>query len=333
MISLQTLFLVFTLRGLATCPLMRNEVDLLNRPTCGLATRAVQYDDHDRRISEGDPAAAGQFPWYAEMIIDDHLEKRVHQCGASILTPRVLLTAAHCLLGLEDDFRRGKVDYRVGSNLAFFGEAMIPADYRIHPQFTPAFNRTVPQTSEHPDIALVFLRDPIPHLDHPLGPPLSREEHRYRPNAVCLPQDGQDFGDYVSYQLCGLGATYDGSPTPDVLQWATLHTPSPGARENGFNCTESFLPYGCYPDRQIMTFDNDNKRTESCPGDSGGPLVRMNPPQPRDTLPQRATLAGVVSFGGPKCGRRRNWSIYARVAHYTPWIRQEIKKYFDKLEG
>lgn len=310
-------FIVF----LASCGLayaqVRNEVNDLNRHTCGLATRGFKYDG---RIANGETAADGQFPWYAQMVVIDDLYP-VHVCGASILTPRVLLTAAHCLTGnIADYFQRGKVDFRVGSNLAFSGDVMQPRSYLLHPRY---------DGTDH-DIALVFLWHPIPHLDYPLGPPPSKEIHRYRPNAVCLPQDGQYFGDYISYDLCGMGYTNNGSATPYLLQWAPVHTPSPTAREQGINCTRHFF---CFPDRMIMTYDNYNTWSGSCRGDSGGPMVRMNPPQPHDILKQRATLAGVVSRGAaPGCLMAEKWTIFARVAYYTRWIRQEIKKYFDELE-
>lgn len=54
---------------------------------------------------------------------------------------------------------------------------------------------------------------------------------------------------------------------------------------------------------------------DSCSGDSGGPLVI------RDAL-GNPLLAGVVSFGGYRCGVPRQPTVYTKTVAYLAWIRQ-----------
>lgn len=46
-------------------------------------------DDVDMRIVGGEDAFAGEFPWFSSSITGS-------LCGASLISPNVLLTAAHC---------------------------------------------------------------------------------------------------------------------------------------------------------------------------------------------------------------------------------------------
>lgn len=54
---------------------------------------------------------------------------------------------------------------------------------------------------------------------------------------------------------------------------------------------------------------------DSCSGDSGGPLVVRDPSG-------RPVLAGIVSFGGERCGLRDQPGVYTKTVGYLPWIRE-----------
>lgn len=56
---------------------------------------------------------------------------------------------------------------------------------------------------------------------------------------------------------------------------------------------------------------------DTCSGDSGGPLVIRD-------LFGRPLLAGVVSFGGERCGVPRQPAVYTKTVGYLEWIRQTI---------
>uniref|UniRef100_A0A7M5VC52 ShKT domain-containing protein n=1 Tax=Clytia hemisphaerica TaxID=252671 RepID=A0A7M5VC52_9CNID len=66
------------------------------------------------RIISGRDAKPGQFPWQVAMYVNGHFS-----CGGSILKPDWLITAAHCLQGLQPShnitFVAGELDRSVSS--------------------------------------------------------------------------------------------------------------------------------------------------------------------------------------------------------------------------
>jgi secreted trypsin-like serine protease len=51
----------------------------------------VPLDEHANRITGGNTAARGQFPWQIALIID-----YAWFCGGSLISAQWVLTAAHC---------------------------------------------------------------------------------------------------------------------------------------------------------------------------------------------------------------------------------------------
>jgi secreted trypsin-like serine protease len=51
----------------------------------------VTLDEQASRITNGNTAARGQFPWQAALVIDG-----AYFCGGSLISSLWVLTAAHC---------------------------------------------------------------------------------------------------------------------------------------------------------------------------------------------------------------------------------------------
>ena len=62
----------------------------LNWPKCGTRT-ALTF-----RITLGEEASAGQFPWLGSLIYRNRRGVAVPLCGATLISQQHLITAAHC---------------------------------------------------------------------------------------------------------------------------------------------------------------------------------------------------------------------------------------------
>jgi len=57
------------------------------------------------RIVGGNEAGLGAYPWMANLGYQDNGRPPVYKCGGSLISPKYVLTAAHCVLGLPSGFK------------------------------------------------------------------------------------------------------------------------------------------------------------------------------------------------------------------------------------
>ncbi|XP_062242553.1 ST14 transmembrane serine protease matriptase a [Platichthys flesus] len=237
------------------------------------------------RIVGGQDAEVGEFPWQISL----HVKNFGHVCGASLISPRWLVTAAHCV---QDDARTRYS--QPGTWEAYIG---------LHTQSktgSPAVKMNLKQVISHPnyneytfdnDIALMELASPVTYSDY------------IKP--ICLPAPQHDFKVGTEVWITGWGATREGGTAASVLQKAQVRM------INHTVCDE--LMKGQLTSRMlcagILTGGVD-----ACQGDSGGPLSF-----PSDS---RMFLAGVVSWGDG-CARRNKPGIYSMVTKFRGWIEEK----------
>ncbi|XP_071352984.1 ST14 transmembrane serine protease matriptase a [Trachinotus anak] len=237
------------------------------------------------RIVGGQDAEDGEFPWQVSL----HVKNYGHVCGASIISPRWLVTAAHCV---QDD---GKTRFsQPGTWEAYLG---------LHTQRktgSPVVKKNLKQVISHPnynaytfdnDIALMELDSPVTYSDY------------IRP--ICLPSPQHDFPAGNTVWITGWGATREGGFAATVLQKAQVRIINHSVCNNlmGGQITSRMLCAG------VLTGGVD-----ACQGDSGGPLS-----SPSGT---RMFLAGVVSWGDG-CARRNKPGIYTTVTKFRGWIKEK----------
>nr|XP_056713824.1 transmembrane protease serine 11C-like [Euleptes europaea] len=253
-------------------------IDLASyRLSVTLAGCGTRIDKTGERISGGNIAKEEEWPWQASLQLNG-----IHRCGASLISNRWLVTAAHCFRGFRD----------VNSWTTSFGARLRP----------PTMKRNIRQIIVHEHYADNVLSHEYDIAVAEISPPVqfSAEVHR-----VCLPEATQVFSDNTSCFVTGWGALKDDGPSVDELRETKVkiignevcnrrevynHAISPGMLCAGYLAGGS----------------------DACQGDSGGPLVT---PDSRD----RMYLVGIVSWGD-ECAKPNKPGVYTRVTYYRDWI-------------
>ncbi|XP_070684943.1 ST14 transmembrane serine protease matriptase a isoform X1 [Pempheris klunzingeri] len=237
------------------------------------------------RIVGGQDAEAGEFPWQVSL----HVKNYGHVCGASIISPRWLVTAAHCV---QDDGRT-----------RFSHPSTWEAYLGLHTQRkigSTVVKRNLKQIIPHPnynaytydnDIALMELDSPVTYTDY------------IRP--ICLPASQHDFPSGNTVWITGWGATREGGFAATVLQKAQVRI------INRSVCND--LMAGQITSRMLCAGVLIGG-VDACQGDSGGPLSSPSG--------SRMFLAGVVSWGDG-CARRNKPGIYTTVTKFRGWIKEK----------
>ncbi|XP_048023768.1 ST14 transmembrane serine protease matriptase a [Megalobrama amblycephala] len=235
------------------------------------------------RVVGGQDAIVGEFPWQVSL----HVKNMAHVCGASIISERWLVTAAHCVQDEKIKFSQP------GTWEAYLGlhtqKDKQTATKRFLKQIIP--NPYYNAYTYDNDIALMELDSPVTFGD------------TIRP--ICLPSATDVFtaGDVVT--ITGWGATREGGAGATVLQKAQVRI------INDAVCNQ--LMTGQITSRMICAGVLTGG-VDACQGDSGGPLAyQMN---------DRMYLAGVVSWGDG-CARRNKPGIYTNVPKFRGWIKEK----------
>ncbi|XP_066150496.1 phenoloxidase-activating factor 1-like [Euwallacea fornicatus] len=292
-----------------------NKITLTEDDSDGKFTRNNAIPDRNNcgwqaanRIFNGEATALDEFPWMAVIEFLKPNGQRKIACGGSLISPRYILTAAHCVkgevlikLGQPINVRLGEYDtsspdrdcFRI-NRTSFCNEKEINAGIEEiipHPGYSGDYSR-------YYDIALIRLDRNIPYSDY-IQP-------------ICLPEPSEASTAGDNLIVAGWGRTENGRDSNVKLK---LQVPLTEARK----CRNAFAPLGVQlRDDQICAGGEDGK--DSCTGDSGGPLMRT-----LSSDVARWVVEGVVSFGYTQCGTKGFPGVYTRVAKYVPWIHKSVK--------
>lgn len=184
---------------------------------------------------------------------------------------------------------------RAGSLRVFIGRTRINARQGEYRRVRRIVRHRWNKRTDRNDIALLKLRRPSKQPVMRMVRP--RQYWAYRVNRPA--------------EIAGWGATNPrGSRYPHHLQQAQIKLVSrqicrqiwPGLSTKVQVCA------GIWPQGRI----------DSCSGDSGGPLTVTD-------SRGRRLLAGLTSFGGNRCGARRQPAVYTRISAYHSWITRVIR--------
>uniref|UniRef100_A0A182Q4J1 Peptidase S1 domain-containing protein n=1 Tax=Anopheles farauti TaxID=69004 RepID=A0A182Q4J1_9DIPT len=264
----------------------------ISETQCEQYPNSTSLSDH---ILNGVVAQFGEFPHMAALAYDapkgeESDGPHLFLCAANLISPRFLLTAAHCLKDRPSFARLGVIELQPVRTVDPPLDIAI-LNQTLHPDYNPI--------TYHNDIALLELAEPVtgdlPYVD-----------------PICL---------YTSVD------TLDTKQTLSVQGWGTQlpGDVEPAKRLMKANVTivsreecRSLLP----PSRrtrnglhqgQLCALGRDERKqtvTDTCKGDSGGPLELV--------VDGRHYLVGITSTGF-NCGSPIP-GIYTEVARYLNWI-------------
>ncbi|CAL1570483.1 unnamed protein product [Knipowitschia caucasica] len=237
--------------------------------------------DSRERIVGGTDADIEDWPWQVSLQ-----QGGQHTCGGALVTPRWVVTAAHCFTGNIKQLSR----WKVVSGHTYMGSMAASTVDRI------IINGEYDEARNDYDIALMRLYSPISVGD-------SR-----RP--VCLPPKALGLTDGATMAVTGWGYLEENGKVSSRLQQATIPLIS------RTKCSKSTV-YGSAITERMLCAGLLEGGVDACQGDSGGPLVHLSS--------SKHYLVGVVSWG-VGCARRGKPGVYCNVEEMMNWINLVIEK-------
>ncbi|TMS04316.1 Neurotrypsin [Larimichthys crocea] len=259
--------------------------------TCGLR---LNNQRRRRRIIGGDKSLRGEWPWQVSLWLRSQSKGNHPLCGASLINPCWVVTAAHCFKRFGRDPARYVL--RLGD---YHTEEQDDFERTLSPQRIVIHRKYHSQGWEY-DIALLWLKGTE-------GNCVAFNPHT---SPVCLPEPGNKWEKRpAACVITGWGIT-DSEYSRTLLQaWVPLLPAWKCKKRYSDRFTSRMLCAGSLSERH---------RVDSCQGDSGGPLVCQGDGG-------RWVLTGIISWGHG-CGNPSFPGVYTRVSRFLRWIDKVINK-------
>ncbi|XP_023370651.1 coagulation factor XI isoform X4 [Otolemur garnettii] len=237
------------------------------------------------RVVGGTTSAHGEWPWQVALHVTSPTQR--HLCGGSIIGNQWILTAAHCLYGLESPkllrVYSGILNQsEIKEDTLFFGVQEII----IHDQYKMAESGY--------DIALLKLETRMNYTDS------------QRP--ICLPSKGDQHVIYMDCWVTGWGYRKLRDKIQNTLQKAKVPLMT------NEDCQLRYRRQKITNKMICAGYKEGGK--DACKGDSGGPLSCKHD--------EVWHLVGITSWG-EGCAQRERPGVYTNVVEFVDWILEKTQ--------
>lgn len=278
-------------KGVASmvCKLPKCEEKENTEPTCGQRQHKLY------KVVGGMNSPIESQPWMASLYQISRRNRKEHffQCGASLISPCWVLTAAHCFP--DSEFPEAK-DYEVILGKSHLDEGNEYREQKFLVEKIISHKDYSDKTSAlNNDIALVKIRSES-------GQCASMTNYV---QTVCLPPADLKLKDGTQCEIAGFGKeTYDSHRFSQTLKSTSVQLISQ-------DICQSPDYYGKQINNNMLCAGDPEWKADACKRDSGGPLICQQN--------GKMVLYGIISWG-EECAKKNRPGVYTRVTNYMQWI-------------